>query len=365
MSSSKRYSEVRGASGTLPLVKPKKRVIAPQNARKDLRTAPTTRKIVVPKPKRVITPDRRVIVPRRAIAVPDELLDLIVFLSLDGSQIEVRMLAEVSGDKLLIEQFRTGRDIHCLVGHMLTGWPEERIKQEKNLRKMVKNMHFGIIFGLGRDALYPYVVAKIRSIDGENADLTGITAKRLGKLYDRYFEVYKGVAAFVRRMRKQVETKGYVSTLLGFNREIRKDDDTRTTYWGNQAINTPIQGTAHQFLLIAMALLHLKPKTYNLLQVPLMEVHDALYFYVKLRDLPVAYRQAMQLFQEGTVAYAKKHFKYTLRVPLLAEGSAGFCMGSTVDYAGEPVEEFLSAWRKKHNEISKRSWKDLLPSSLL
>src|SRR5438128_1419801 len=113
----------------------------------------------------------------------DDIRDLYVFLAADGSQIEVRELAELSGDPLLIRQFREGIDIHCLVGSSLTGWSVERIKKEKNLRKMVKNMHFGIIFGLGRDSLYPYVVAKIRAIDGKKADLTGITPEKLGELY--------------------------------------------------------------------------------------------------------------------------------------------------------------------------------------
>ena len=66
-----------------------------------------------------------------------DLGDLWVFLAADQSQVEVRMLAEMSGDQLLISQFNTGQDIHCLVGNSLTGWPVERIKAEKNLRKMV------------------------------------------------------------------------------------------------------------------------------------------------------------------------------------------------------------------------------------
>lgn len=297
-------------------------------------------------------------------SLPDEIGDLWVFLSADGSQIEVRQLAEVSGDPLLISQFQSGEDIHCLVGHMLTGWPMERIKKEKNLRKMVKNMHFGIIFGLGRDALYPYVVGKIRAIDGKKADLTGITPARLKKLYDKYFKVYKGVDAFIKRMRKQAETKGYVETLFGFRRDIFKNDENRTTYWGNQAINTPIQGTAHQFMLIALALLDLKPRTYHLLQNCLMEVHDALYFRVRLRDLVEAHAQLIHLFQVGAYEYAKRRFKLKLRVPLLAEASAGFCMGSMVDYKGEPIEEFLESWRKKQAEVEKTSWRTFMPESM-
>ena len=295
------------------------------------------------------------------IATMEELEDLTCFLAVDGSQIEVRMLAELSGDKLLIQQFNSGEDIHCLVGHMLTGWSVERIRKEKNLRKMVKNMHFGIIFGIGRDSLYPYVIAKIRAIDGVNADLTGITPERLGKLYDRYFKVYTGVAAFIDEQRRLAEELGYVETLLGpFRRMISKDNSVRKTFWANQAVNSPVQGTAHQFVLISLALLHLKPRTYSLLRVPLMEVHDALYFLVKLRNLAAAYKQAISLFQVGAVDYAKQYFHKELHVPLIAEASAGFCQGSMVEYKGEPIPEFLASWRAKHLKVEKESWKDLL-----
>jgi DNA polymerase-1 len=289
--------------------------------------------------------------------------DLYCFLSADGSQIEVRQLAEVSGDPILISHFESGRDVHCLVGHDLTGWSVERIKNEKNLRKMVKNMHFGIIYGLGRGNLYPYVVQKIRAIDGENADLTGITESKLVRLYDRYFQVYKGVAEYMKRTRQMAEEKGYVETLIGpFRVEIKKEDSSRTTYWANRAVNIPIQGTAHQFVLVALALLHLKPVTYNLLQSCLMEIHDDLTFRVKLRDLSEAYKQLMNLFS-GAYEYVKRQFQLKLRVPLVAEAKAGFCLGSAVEYAGEPVDEFLPRWRAKQRSIEAKSWEDLMPAA--
>jgi hypothetical protein len=282
-----------------------------------------------------------------------------------NSQIEVRMLAEISGDRLLISQFNTGQDIHCLVGNSLTGWPVERIKAEKNLRKMVKNMHFGVIFGLGRESLYPYVVAKIRAIDGKNADMTGITYKRLVKLYDKYFKTYTGVAAFIQKMHDQAENEGFVETLYGFRRDINKTNEHgRKTFWANQAVNSPIQGSAHGLILIALALLEMKSRTYGLLQKCLMEIHDALVFRVHLRDLPEAYKQCKHLMQEGAAAYSEREFGIKLHVPLIAEASAGFCMGSLTDYEGGPVEEFLSRWREKQREVEFKRWEDLMPEAI-
>jgi len=96
-----------------------------------------------------------------------------------------------------------------------------------------------------------------------------------------------------------------------------------------------------------------------------MEVHDALYFFVKLRDLVEAQKQIKHLFEVGAYDYAQKQFNLKLQVPLLAESSAGFCMGSMIDYNGEPLDEFIPAWQKKQREIESKSWEDLMPESMV
>lgn len=299
--------------------------------------------------------------------------DLWVCLSADGSQIELRALAELSNDPLLIRQFQEAaldrhnplKDVHCRVGNMMTGWDIERIHKDKKTRRVCKNVHFGIAFGLGEDNAYPYVIAKIRAVDGPKADLTGITPTSIRNLHRTYFIAYPGVKRFIASQRRKAEELGYVETLFGFRRHIQQDDESRTTYWGNQAVNTPVQGTAHQFMLIALALLDLKPRTYNLLQRCIMEVHDALYFFVRLRDLPEAYKQLMHLFEVGAYGYAQRKFNLKLRVPLLAEATAGFCMGSMIDYGGATVEEFLPEWRTKQRELEAKSWEELMPQSIV
>ena len=160
--------------------------------------------------------------------------------------------------------------------------------------------------------------------------------------------------------RARAEAKGYVDSLFGFRRQILQKDSSRNTYWANQAVNSPIQTTAHQLLLIAMALLHTKPKTYSKLQVPVMEVHDALDFFVKLRDLPLGYKQVMHLLTTGVTEYAERAFGRKLRVPLLAEGEAGFTLGTMCSYHGEPPEVFLPMWRKKYAEVKAKGWGKLL-----
>ncbi len=298
------------------------------------------------------------------------ILDLNVFLSADGSQIELRQLAEISKDPLLIRQFQEAaldrhnklKDIHCQVGHTLTGWSVERIATDKKTRRMCKELHFAIVFGQIEENIYDAVVTRIRQRDGPKADLTGITKQRMVQLHRAYFKKYPGVKRFQDEYRAFAEEHGYVETLFGFRRDI-KNQSGRGSYWGNQAINSPVQGTAHQFLLIALALLDLKPRTYSLLQRCIMEVHDALYFIVKLRDLPEAHKQLMHLFEVGAWGYAKRRFKLDLQVPLLAEASAGFTMGGMIEYEGESIDEFLPKWRAKQREVEAKEWSSLLPRS--
>ncbi len=299
----------------------------------------------------------------------DDILDLEVFLVVDCSQAEIRALAELSGDPVMIRLLQEAaadrknkmKDFHSLNGHMLTGRPIEQISTDKGLRRSVKNLIFGIIFGKAEGGMYEYVVQKIRAVEGKDADLTGITKPRIAALYKKFFSVYGGIRKWIEKQRDLAERLGYVETLFGFRRHIRSDDTERKTYAGNQAINSPVQGTAHTYMLIALALLDLKPVTYNRLLKCIMEVHDALYFKVKLRHLVEAHAQLISLFETDTVEYARRAFGLKLRVPLLVDAEAGFCMGSLVGYEGAPLPEFLAAWRAKHAETDKKSWEDFMP----
>jgi len=290
--------------------------------------------------------------------ISDDILDLTICLQFDMGQCEVRMLAELSGDELLIKQFLSGGDIHSLIGHELTGWSVERIKEEQLVRKLCKNMVFGIIYGVGRNNLQPYIVGKIREVDGIDADVSKITVARCNRLYDAFFHKYDGVRRFRDECIAQGD-RGSVKTMFGFEREIRKIDETRQTFWKNQSINTKVQGSAHTLILIALALLHMKPRTYSLLRKPIMEVHDALYFFIKLRDLPEAFKQGMFLLQEDVIQYAQRQFKLKFHIPFTADSKAGFCLGSLLKYHGEPVEQFLPLWQAKHREVEAKGWDKL------
>lgn len=154
--------------------------------------------------------------------------DLYVYLSLDYSQIEIRMLAEVTQDPLLIKQFNSGLDIHCQVGHELTGWDVDKIAKDKETRRLVKNLHFGIVYGISEKGAYDFMLAK---------GMTKVSRSKVVKLHRKYFERYSRVAEWIEECRAWVEKHGYIENIFGFQREMGGWDPSRSTYWGNQAIN--------------------------------------------------------------------------------------------------------------------------------
>lgn len=274
-------------------------------------------------------------------ATRQEIDDLVCFLSFDYSQIEIRMLAEAAGETLLLKQFETGMDIHSLVGHELTGEPVEAIANNRDTRTAVKAIHFGIIYGLGDVGLY------------EDLRSNGIkvTLDRVKELKQAYFKRYRFVRQYIQDQIKKVEELGEVETLFGFVRPILGDYDERGTYWGNQAVNTPIQGSAHQLLLNAMALLHTKPKQFDTLSKLVAEIHDALLFFVPLGELRRAYDQGMNLLQKAVPEYCAQVLGRKINVPLVADAKAGFRYGTLTKYKGESNLVFLDKWREDYKKI--------------
>ena len=284
-----------------------------------------------------------------------DIRNLNLFISCDYSQQEIRILAEISGDELLIRQLQTGRDIHCLVGNTLTGYSEDRIRAEKELRARIKAIVFGIVYGSRPNSLFRQMVH-----DGIDVSLSEVE-----RLYNEFFNTYTGVKRYIERQHRRAERLGYVDTLFGpFRRYIRTQGDSRGTYWGNQAVNTPIQGSAHQFLLAAMALLDMEFDKYNELQDPCLEVHDELVFFVQLGRARKAYRQLKALFEVDVPRYLSEVFSYAFRVPFVSECEAGFSFGARVRYEGESSGHLLEAWRKQHREVEQMSCRELMPKPL-
>jgi DNA polymerase-1 len=263
-----------------------------------------------------------------------DVADMQIFLALDYSQIEIRMLAEVSGDKKLLDLFRLGRDIHCLVGAELTGLSEIQIANDKVIRTFIKGLHFGIIYGLTAKSLH-----RTLSADPKTKDL-GYTLEYVQQMYDKYFARFRGVKLYMERTWAFAQEHGYIETLFGFRRYIGPEyEEDRDTQPENQSKNAPIQGAAHQLLLNALALLHIKPRTYDRLLEPIMEVHDAIVWRMKCRHLHEGFIQAKELLEEGSIRFAAKVLGYQVKVPLVAEASVGFRYGTMVEYDAKQINE--------------------------
>jgi len=289
----------------------------------------------------------------------EQFKDFKVFLGFDFAQMELRFIAEQAGDKEYIKMFMDPEnDPHSMVGHALTGWSIEKIKTDDRVRRIVKAMHFGIVYGLKA----PGLVANLA------AQGVKVTLNEMQGYIDKYFQKYKGVRIWLDNQMKRVEQLGYTEDVFGFRRPINVDEqkfmgrEWQGAFWGNQAVNTPIQGGAHKMMLVSVAALERRPEAYSLLQHPQLEIHDALYFPIALKSLWAAFRQGVDLLEREPIRIVKEHFGVDWHVPLKAEGAAGFRFGVKVKDIGVKVKtiwEFLNEWCQKNQETQLKLQKEI------
>lgn len=185
-----------------------------------------------------------------------------VFLSADYSQIELRLLAHLSGDEHLIEEFCSGEDFHARTASRVFGIPVEQITPQ--LRSRAKAVNFGIVYGQQAYGL------------AQSLDIPFYEAK---EMIDRYFEAYPGVRTFLDDIVAKAHERGYAETLFGRRRyipELKAKNPAQRGFGERTAMNHPMQGTAADIIKLAMrqveeALVEGEYKTRLLLQV-----HDEL-----------------------------------------------------------------------------------------
>jgi DNA polymerase I-like protein with 3'-5' exonuclease and polymerase domains len=261
--------------------------------------------------------------------------DLEVYLALDHGQLEVRVLGQMSQDPVYMRIFESGKDVHVMFGAELTGWSPERIAHDKDTRVAVKGVHFAIIYGKQPRGVYQQLKEKG----------VKITLARVEELFDNYWRKFKRARALLESFKEEAESKNYVTNLFGFRRPIG-GDEKRSTFSENQAVNSPIQGTAGQLLVIAMALMQRKRKTYELLQRLRLEIHDNNTWSNKLKHVGAMLPLANKLLCGDTLDVVKNEFGINWNVPLVSEASAGFRMGTMIDLKGEEFDrdDFVGRW---------------------
>jgi DNA polymerase I len=189
-----------------------------------------------------------------------------VLVSADYSQIELRIVAAISGDKNMIEAFKKGMDIHTATAAKVYNVDFDGVTKE--MRYKSKSVNFGIIYGQGAFGL------------SQNLNISRAEAKTL---IDNYFQQYPSIKKYMDDQMEFARENGYVQTILGRKRWLKDINSSNATVRGyaeRNAINMPIQGTAADMIKLAMIKIHKQLKKEKLQTKMVLQVHDELVFDV-------------------------------------------------------------------------------------
>ena len=228
----------------------------------------------------------------RKAFVPD---DGCMFLSANYSQIELRIMAHLSGDKNMIEDFRSGYDIHAATAAKIYKKPIEEVTKDE--RRKAKTANFGIIYGISVFGL---------------AERMNVDRREAKELIDNYFETYKGVYEYIEKCKQEAKANGYVETIFHRKRylpDINSHNAVVRGYAERNAVNAPIQGSAADIIKVAMINIYRRMKAENMRSTMILQVHDELNFNIVPTE-----RDAMQklVIEEMQKAFA-------MSVPLIAD----------------------------------------------
>jgi DNA polymerase-1 len=217
----------------------------------------------------------------------------------DYSQIELRVLAHLSGDPLLIEAFSRNEDIHARTAQEIFGVPPGLQTHEH--RRMAKAINYGVIYGLSPFGL---------------AGRTGTSKTEARQYIDAYFGRYTKVKEFLDGLIEEARRTGRVRTLFGRMRpipEINSKDESPRSRAEREAMNTPLQGTAADLMKLAMVKVHARLRREKMQARMIMTVHDELVFEAPEAELGKA-REIVKAEMEGA---------YPMRVPLKVDLGVG------------------------------------------
>jgi DNA polymerase-1 len=217
----------------------------------------------------------------------------------DYSQIELRILAHLSGDEALIEAFTSGNDVHRMTASRIFGTPLPEVTSAQ--RGQAKAINFGIIYGMSDARL------------SRDLELSRDDAK---KFIEDYFRVYSGVHGFIENTKEQAKKSGYVTTMLGRRRFVSDIDSRNFQARGlaeRIAVNTPIQGSSADMIKLAMIRVDGRIRREKLEGRMILQVHDEL-----IVDAPEGEVETMvQILREEMAA------ALPLRVPIVVDVAVG------------------------------------------
>lgn len=223
-----------------------------------------------------------------------------VLLAADYSQVELRLIAEISGDEAMMEAFQSGKDIHRATAARVFEVPYEEVTKEQRYR--AKTVNFSIVYGAGATNL------------SQQLDIKRAEAK---ELIEQYFSRYPGLKGYMDRAVAEARENGYVKTLMGRRRYLR-DIDSRNgvirSHAERNAINTPVQGSAADLIKIAMININRIFQEKQFKSKMILQVHDELVFDAHKDELETI---------KPIIEEEMKNAMPSLQVPLVVEMGIG------------------------------------------
>lgn len=222
-----------------------------------------------------------------------------LFFSADYSQIELRIMAHLSGDPHMIEAFQSGADIHAATAAKIYGIPVEKVTSD--MRRKAKTANFGIIYGISVFGL---------------AERLGIPRSESKELIDGYFSTYPRIKEYMEESIKVAKEKGYVETIFKRKRflsDINSHNAVVRGYAERNAINAPIQGSAADIIKLAMVRIYERFEEEGLKSKMILQVHDELNFNV--------YKEEAEEVKKIVLEEMENVMK--LQVPLIADCGEG------------------------------------------
>jgi DNA polymerase-1 len=220
-------------------------------------------------------------------------------ISADYSQIELRLIAEISGEDNMIKAFQDGEDIHASTAAKLFKIPLEEVS--KTQRSQAKTVNFGIIYGQGAFAL---------------AEQTGLSRSEAKQMIEAYFETYPKLKEYMAEQVKKAREIGYVETILGRKRHLKDINSGNFVVRGHaerNAVNAPVQGSAADVVKMAMIKINQQLEEQKLQTKMLLQVHDELVFEAPVDEVEIA-TQLIKKEMESAIE---------TQVPLLVEVGVG------------------------------------------
>ncbi len=222
-----------------------------------------------------------------------------ILLAADYSQVELRIIASISGDEAMIHDFNEGIDIHTATASRVYDISLDEVSTD--MRRNAKTVNFGIIYGISAFGL---------------SERLGIARKEAAEIIKNYFEKYSGVKGYMDNIIDSARENTYVETLMGRRRYLRDINSRNAIVRGfaeRNAINAPIQGSSADMIKVAMIEVHKEMKKSKMKSKMILQVHDELVFDARLEEL-----EQLKLIVEKGMREALE-----LKVPVIVEMNTG------------------------------------------